>query len=141
MTILSCINAEDKALPGYYIFKGKRALLNYLSQCKEGATMSMQGKAWMTMQLFSAWLEHFKQVVPGGVSPEHRHLLILDGHGSHTAIELVEKARSWGIDIVTLPSHTSHRLQPLDVSIFKPFKTHFKKERALWRLRNPNSPV
>jgi hypothetical protein len=31
--------------------------------------------------------------------------------------------------MLTLPSHTSHTLQPLDVSCFKPFKTIFKKER------------
>jgi len=28
-----------------------------------------------------------------------------------------------------MPSHTSHILQPLDVSCFKPFKTVFRKER------------
>jgi hypothetical protein len=29
--------------------------------------------------------------------------------------------------MITLPSHTSHALQPLDVSYFKPFKATFKK--------------
>ncbi len=31
-----------------------------------------------------------------------------------------------GLDFITLPSHTSHALQPLDVTCFKPFKTTFK---------------
>lgn len=31
-----------------------------------------------------------------------------------------------GLDFITLPSHTSHTLQPLDVACFKPFKTTFK---------------
>jgi hypothetical protein len=31
--------------------------------------------------------------------------------------------------MVTLPTHTSHALQPLDVSNFKPFKTTFRKKR------------
>jgi hypothetical protein len=31
--------------------------------------------------------------------------------------------------MVTLPSHTSHALQALDVSCFNPFKISFKKER------------
>ncbi len=31
--------------------------------------------------------------------------------------------------MITLPSHTSHVLQPLDVNYFKPFKTTLKKER------------
>ncbi len=31
--------------------------------------------------------------------------------------------------MITLPSHTSHALQPLVVSYFKPFKITFRKER------------
>jgi methionine aminopeptidase len=31
--------------------------------------------------------------------------------------------------MVTLHSHTSHALQPLDVTCFKPFNTTFKKEK------------
>jgi hypothetical protein len=31
-----------------------------------------------------------------------------------------------GLDMIILPSHTSHDLQPLDVSYFKPFKTTFR---------------
>jgi hypothetical protein len=29
--------------------------------------------------------------------------------------------------MITLPSHTSHALQPLDLFDFKPFKTTFRK--------------
>ncbi len=38
--------------------------------------------------------------------------------------------------MVALPLHTSHDLQPLDVSTFKPFKTNFRKERNLAMERN-----
>jgi hypothetical protein len=31
--------------------------------------------------------------------------------------------------MITLPTHTSHALQPLDVSCFKPFKIALKKLR------------
>jgi hypothetical protein len=33
--------------------------------------------------------------------------------------------------MVTLPIHTSHALQPLDVTYFKPFKTTFRKKKNL----------
>ncbi|KAI5068921.1 hypothetical protein GOP47_0015222 [Adiantum capillus-veneris] len=135
LTILCCVNAVGSALPGYYIFKGKKAMQNYLMECEDGAVMSMQGKAWMTGQLFEAWLDHFKAMLPSPLTPTQRHLLIVDGHGSHTRLEVVEKASQWGLDIVTLPAHTSHKLQPLDVAVFKPFKSNFQKERNLWQLR------
>jgi hypothetical protein len=38
--------------------------------------------------------------------------------------------------MITLPSHTSHALQPLNVSCFKPFKTTFRKEKDNNMVRN-----
>jgi hypothetical protein len=43
---------------------------------------------------------------------------------------------AFGLDMITLPSHTSHPLQPLDFSCFKPFKTTFKKERDAIMAKN-----
>ncbi len=40
------------------------------------------------------------------------------------------------LDLITLPSHTSQALQPLDVACFKPFKTAFKVHRDVWTLIN-----
>lgn len=71
----------------------------------------------------------------GGVSEHRRHLLILDGHVSHVSIDTVQEARHQGIDLITLPSHTSHAMQPLDVSLFKPFKVAFKAYRDFWTYR------
>jgi hypothetical protein len=96
-----------------------------------GATMSMQPWAWMTSYLFSAWISHFIECVQrmGGISTENMHLLILNGHYSHVTLDVVQEARAAGLDLLTLPSHTSHALQPLDVSVFKPFKTFFREYR------------
>ena len=38
------------------------------------------------------------------------------------------------LDIVSLPSHTSHALQPLDLVCFAPFKIAFRKQRDTWTL-------
>jgi hypothetical protein len=54
-------------------------------------------------------------------------LLILDEYGSHVTLEAIKQAKEFGLGMITLPSHTSHALQPLNVSCFKPFKTTFKK--------------
>ncbi len=43
-------------------------------------------------------------------------------HGSHVMLEAIKQAREFGLDMVTLPFHTSHALQILDVNFFKPFK-------------------
>ena len=100
--------------------------------------MAMQKKAWMTGTLFNEWINHFLHHVGimYGISTENRHLLIMDGHNSHVTIDVAHTARKVGLDLLTIPSHTSHATQPLDVSIFKPFKTAFRKYRDFWTIRN-----
>jgi hypothetical protein len=67
---------------------------------------------------------------------ENPHLLILDRHNSHVTIEVVAKAKEVGLHLVTLPSHTSHALQPLDVGVFGPFKRAFWIYCDIWAMNN-----
>jgi len=82
----------------------------------------------MTCYLFKQFYFIFIRLVPRGFQ-YNKHLLILDKHGSHVTIKTIKQTYEVGLDMITLPSHTSHALQPLDVSYFKPFKFAFKKER------------
>lgn len=54
-------------------------------------------------------------------------LLIFDGHLSHITLEIVEIANENNISIIVLPPHTTNFLQPLDVAVFKPMKTEWRK--------------
>ncbi|KAJ4436229.1 hypothetical protein ANN_18859 [Periplaneta americana] len=46
------------------------------------------------------------------------------GHSSHTqSLKAIEICRQYGVIMLSLPSHCTHRLQPLDVSFFKPLNT------------------
>jgi hypothetical protein len=142
-SMLVCINAGGQAIPLFYIFWGKRVHQNYIEHCEVGATMAMQPRAWMTSYLFSAWISHFLESVNrlGGISPQQGHLLILDGHNSHMTLEVVMEAKRVGLDLLTLPSHTSHALQLLDISVFKPFKQHFREYKDFWTSHNLDQPA
>jgi hypothetical protein len=72
--------------------------------------MAMQTKAWMTSFLFKEFFSFFKDYVPSGISQTNRHLLIIHGHGSHVTLKDLEQAMALGLDMITLPSHTSHAL-------------------------------
>ena len=76
----------------------------------------------MNQELFVDFLKHFKKCVPGGVSVKNPHLLLLDGHGSHMSEEAILLARSMGLEMSCIPPHSSHKLQSLDVWVFRPFK-------------------
>ena len=63
--------------------------------------------------------------------PRERQLIILNGHKSHIILEVLEMTKESGIDMVSLPSHLNHELQPLDKACFKPFKVAFRAYRDL----------
>ena len=128
---LTSINAAGCTIPHFFIFKGKRRVRDYLSLCSAESTMEMQEKDYMTSYLFSRWMDHFIAQLEesGNLSPTNRHLIILDGHKSHVTLEVIHKAKEHGVDMLNLPSHTSHALQSLDGACFKPFKSAFKGYR------------
>ncbi|KAG8253624.1 hypothetical protein J6590_108422 [Homalodisca vitripennis] len=43
--------------------------------------------------------------------------------------------------MLTIPPHTSHKLQPLDRGDFCPFKTYFNDSCKSWFLSNPGKPL
>lgn len=90
--------------------------------------MASHPLARMTKKLFLNWIYHFASSIPSGVSSKNRHLLVLDSHGRHIIVQTIEEEDKFKIDLLTLPTHTTHRLQPLDVSVFGPFMTYFRLE-------------
>jgi hypothetical protein len=77
----------------------------------------------------------------GTISREHCHLLILDDHGSLVRLEVARTAMEVGVDLLSLPSHISHALQPLDVVVFKPFKQNFRNYCNFWMSQNMKQPA
>lgn len=55
-------------------------------------------------------------------------LLILDGHGSHLTPDFLLYAVEHNIVVLTLPAHTSHVLQPLDVGLFASLQRYYSDE-------------
>jgi DDE superfamily endonuclease len=61
---------------------------------------------------------------------EHQpwRLLILDGHGSHASIKFMRICLQNRIQLLYLPPHSSHILQPCDVGVFAPVKRRYRNE-------------
>jgi hypothetical protein len=107
--IVNCVvNRAGTTLPRFYIFKGERIRDKYIQFYKPSSCTTMQSKAQMTTFLFKEFLSFFKRSIPSGISITNRHLLILDGHGFHVTFQAIEQVQEFGLDIITLPLHTSH---------------------------------
>ncbi|KAF0730481.1 tigger transposable element-derived protein 6-like, partial [Aphis craccivora] len=75
------------------------------------------------------------------VSTEDKILLFMDNHESHCSLEAVSYAKEKGIVLVTFPPHCTHKLQPLDVGVFDPFKTKLKIAQKDWLTNNPGKTI
>jgi hypothetical protein len=53
----------------------------------------------------------------------------------------LEMAREHGVILLSLPGHTAHRLQPLNVSFFKPLTSYYIDEIEKWLRDNPGRCV
>jgi len=103
-----------------------------------GTLFKCQDNGWMTVELFSEWMAHFIQFAKPDKDPNKKILLILDGHVSHTQnLTALQMAREAGIIMLSLPSHTTHRMQPLDIAFFRPLSSYYGQEADKWIRHNP----
>ena len=89
----------------------------------------------MTEEHFLDFLKHFVEHVR--CIHEKPCLLLLDNHESHICIKGLDFAKENGIVMLSFPPHCTHRLQPLDRSIYGPFKKYFNIVADEWHLNNP----
>jgi hypothetical protein len=78
---------------------------------KSGWTNNKMGYQWL--------VKHFDPLTRADSA---RRLLIVDGHGSHVTTKFASYCFNNNINLLIMPAHCSHKLQPLDVALFKPLK-------------------
>ncbi|KMQ86136.1 pogo transposable element with krab domain-like protein [Lasius niger] len=101
------------------------------------ATVSDSG--WINENLFCDWLRHFISFAKP--SKEAPVLLILDNHESHNSLDSFMICRDNGINLISLPPHTSHKMQPLDLTFFGPLKNAYNRECELYMAECPGRKI
>ena len=94
---------------------------------------------YVDADLFLKWLEHF--VRSASPSTENPHIIILDGHHSHRTLAAVDFCWANGIHLLTLPPHSTHKMQPLDRTYFKSMKSAFNNLADDYMVTNPGHPI
>ncbi|XP_056647226.1 tigger transposable element-derived protein 1-like [Diorhabda sublineata] len=136
-----CFNAVGFYIPPLVIFPRIRKCPALEHGLPPESIVEYHPSGWMQSEIFSdVWFNHFlKYTKP---SETESVLLILDGHATHTKnLTLVEKARANYVNIIVIPPHTSHRLQPLDVTFMFPLNTYYEQETKKWFLNNPGKVI
>lgn len=137
VTAVCCMSAAGMYVPPMLIFPRMRMKNCLMDHCAPGMIGTCTKSGWIDEKTFTEWFKHFIS----SVTPQAKDapvLLILDGHASHTRnLEVIEMARENNTILLCLPSHTSHRLQPLDVSFFRSLKAKYSEEVRIWLRNHP----
>ena len=93
----------------------------------------------MTEADFELFLGHFIRNVRS--SKQRKVLLLLDNHSSHLSVNALKMAKDSGVIMLSFPPHCSHKLQPLDRSVFGPFKRCYNTFAGSWMRDHPGAPM
>lgn len=133
ITLVATICADGTSLPPALIYKAVSGdlqdtwLQDYDSD-EHPCWFASSPNGWTSDELGLSWLQSLFDTQTVGKAKRDWRLLILDGHGSHCTLRFLDWCRSNKILVAIFPPHSTHRLQPLDVSVFGPLATYYSQQ-------------
>jgi hypothetical protein len=125
VTVIESINSTGWVLPLMIILKGVMHQKSWYEAIPNNWHIRVSENGWTTDELGLTWLkEVFNKHTQDRTVRTYR-LLILDGHGSHVTGTFDQYAKQNSIIVLCMLPHSSHILQPLDVSCFAVLKRRY----------------
>lgn len=139
VTTCCIVTAYGSIIPPVMLFPRKKFVSAMLLNAFPGTLGLANENGYMTKSTFVSVLNHI--IKHTAATKDNPFLLLVDNVETHLSVEALNVAKDNGITILTFPPHCTHRLQPLDVSLFGPFKTHYDGAVNGWLLHNPGQSV
>lgn len=139
VTTCVIISAAGNHLPPAMVFPRVHFKQHMIAGAPPGTLGLATSSGWMNCDLFLKVMEHF--IKHSSSSKENPSLLLYDNHESHLSINVLNIAKENGVTIVTFPPHTTNKLQPLDVGVFKPFSLAYNAAVDGWLMQHPGKPL
>ena len=137
VTVINTANASGSGLPPMFVF----SWVNYCEWFIRGTPVGSAGSAtrsgWINEEVFFNYLDHFIQ--HSRCTIEQKVLLIMDNHEAHISLAAIDKAKANDAVALTIPPHTSHKLQPLDKSVYGSYKRAYGRAADAWMHSHPNT--
>ncbi len=121
--LVEAIGTTGQCLLLFVILKSKKWKYDlYTQELEPGDRISLSENGWTDNKLRMEWMrECFEPATRSHLQDQHR-ILIVNKHASHVSIEFIKFKWTYRIICLFLPQHSTHLLQPLDVSIFGSLK-------------------
>ena len=127
--MLACLGDGTK-LPPYVVFKRKTLPKNMVFPHR--LVVRCQEKGWMNEDLVKDWLNTVSSKV-GGLS-HRKSMLVWDSFCAHLSNLVRRTLQSLNTECAVIPGGMKGILQPLDVSINKPFKDRLRNKWQQWMI-------
>jgi hypothetical protein len=125
VTAIEAVNATGWPLPPYIIFKGKSVVEGWFDNLPADWRLDASDNGWTSDNIAIKWLTKLFIPATDACRKGAYRMLILDGHGSHLTPQFDQICTSNNIIPICMPAHSSHLLQPLDVSCFAVLKREY----------------
>lgn len=125
-TVIGCCNAAGSFIPPFFIFARQKMQPRLMDGAPPGSIGHCSASGWTNGDLFLMWLQFFVEIVRP--TPDKKVILVLDNHESHKYYPALKYAVENHITFVSFAPHTTHKMQPLDKSVFGPIKKFFEQE-------------
>lgn len=126
-TVMLAVTADGRKLPPYVILKRKTIPKGNFPR---GIHIRAQAKGWMTADLMVDWIKTVWGRRAGALLLPS--LLVLDSFRGHLVDSVRTELKERRTEIAVIPGGLTSLLQPLDVSLNKPFKDNVRRLYAEW---------
>jgi hypothetical protein len=92
------------------------------------ASFAATPTGWTNDEVALEWIQKVFDPITKPKARREKRLLIVDGHGSHLNMRFLDWCNNHSIIVACYPPHTTHRLQPLDVSLFAPLAVRYSQQ-------------
>lgn len=137
VTLIAAICASGNFIPPMLIFPRVNFKDRMLYGAPPGSIGAATPSGWSNEDTFFQFMQHFIKFVKP--SKEERVILFIDNHETHLTIESLDLASNAGIIMVTFPPHTSHKLQPLDLTVYGSLKNFYNQAVDSWLVNHPGT--
>nr|XP_004211302.1 unnamed protein product [Hydra vulgaris] len=120
VTVAVAVSASGNSIPPFFIFPRVKFKSYFLNGAPDGSAGAANPSGWITEVQFLQFSHHFFKHARS--TKERLVLLLLDNQDSHLSVEALDYFKENGVSVCSFPPHCSHKLQPLDRSVFGPFK-------------------
>lgn len=139
VTTCCIISAAGTWLPPAMIFPRVHFKPHMLHGAPPGTLGLASKSGWMNNELFVDVLKHF--IKHSNSSKQSPSMLLYDNHESHISLAAINIAKENGITVITFPPHSTHKLQPLDVGVFKAFQAYYSRAIDSWMMHHPGQTM